>query len=234
MVNYYYLLIPSFEENVQYLNTVLTIKSLVLCVWAFTFCAAIAGRMTNWDSTWVEETSTDVIWLVFSSVTYCLGYFAMNQPELFKLPEESLDEDHPLETLGNTEDTKEDISPMKNKLGDMMAKEQPFLNPKLTLAELADMMDTTPHNLSKIINEGFGKNFFDFVNTYRVEEFKKMIQQNAHKKQTLLAIALEVGFNSKTAFNRSFKKLTDMTPGKYLKALQDEDSAVSSENEITS
>ena len=215
----------SFEENVQYLNTVLTIKALVLCVWAFTFLASFAGRMLNWDSTGVVEISTDVIWLVFSSVTYCLGYFAMNQPEIFKLPEESLEENE-----DHTEQTnqREDINPQKEKLARIMETDMPFLNPKLTLAELADMMDTTPHNLSKIINEGFGKNFFDFVNTYRVEEFKKMIQQNAHKNQTLLAIALEVGFNSKTAFNRSFKKLTDTTPGKYLKTLQGEDNKVSS------
>lgn len=209
----------SFEDNVQYLNTVLSIKGLVLGVWAFMFLASVAGRMSNWNTTDIVEISTDVIWLVFSSVTYCLGYFAMNQPELFKLPEESLEEEVPevIEPTGPSEN----ILPQKNKLAKIMEEEKPFLNPKLNLAELADMMDTTPHNLSKVINEGFGKNFFDFVNTYRVEEFKLMIQQNAHKNQTLLAIALEVGFNSKTAFNRSFKKLTDTTPGKYLKDLQE-------------
>ncbi|MGB0525551.1 MAG: hypothetical protein ACPGJS_21420, partial [Flammeovirgaceae bacterium] len=128
----------SFEENVQYLNTVLSIKGLVLVVWAFTFLASFAGRMTNWNTTEIVETSTDVIWLVFSSVTYCLGYFAMNQPEIFKLHEEGLEEE-PVEEV-DTNASKENILPQKNKLSEMMIKHKPFLNPKLTLAELAEMM----------------------------------------------------------------------------------------------
>ncbi|MCB0644047.1 MAG: AraC family transcriptional regulator, partial [Phaeodactylibacter sp.] len=66
--------------------------------------------------------------------------------------------------------------------------------------------------------EGLGMNFNDFVNSYRVAAFKERVQQDAYRHHTLLAIALMVGFNSKTAFNRSFKKLTGQTPRQFLQA----------------
>ena len=69
-------------------------------------------------------------------------------------------------------------------------------------------------------NEGFDKNFYDFVNSYRVEAFKSQIEQNKHEHKTLLALAYEVGFNSKSSFNRSFNKLVGMSPSKYLKVAE--------------
>ncbi len=216
----------SFEENVQYLNTVMSLKAICLVVWAFALTVSVIGELTSLEVTWLVEVSTDAVWIVFSSITYFLGYFAMSQPEVFKHPdleeeeeEEELPEKETVVQLPNNE-----LSPIKQKLKRLMDKEKPYLNPKLTLGELAEMMDTNTHTLSRVINEGFGKNFFDFVNSYRVEAFKKLVADDAHKHQTLLGVAMEVGFNSKTAFNRSFKKMTDMTPGKYLKSLEEAES----------
>ena len=73
-----------------------------------------------------------------------------------------------------------------------------------------------PHVLSKVLNEGYDKNFFDFINTHRIEELKARLHNPQFRSYTLLSMALEVGFNSKTAFNRSFKKLTNQTPSEYL------------------
>jgi AraC-like DNA-binding protein len=78
-----------------------------------------------------------------------------------------------------------------------------------------------PHVLSRVINDGFGKNFFDFINTYRIEEFKRRADDPHYKNFTLLGIAYEVGFNSKSAFNRSFKKITGQTPREHFNLMQE-------------
>ena len=91
----------------------------------------------------------------------------------------------------------------------------------MTLNDLAAKLKVQPHVLSKVINDGFEKNFFDLVNTYRIEEFKRRIEDPRYKNYTLLSLAFEVGFNSKTAFNRSFKKITNQTPSDFFEQIND-------------
>ncbi len=112
---------------------------------------------------------------------------------------------------------KEQLEAIKQKLPLLMEKKKPFYNPKLTLSELAQLSEATPHALSRVINEYYEKNFQDFVNDYRIAEFKILALRKDKQHYTLLAIALEVGFNSKTAFNRAFKKATNLTPSEYVK-----------------
>ena len=86
----------------------------------------------------------------------------------------------------------------------------------LSLKELAGMVNTSLHSLSRVINEGYQMNFNDFINSYRIAEFKRLVKEEKYKNHTLLAIAFIVGFSSKSAFNRSFKKLENCTPREYL------------------
>lgn len=99
----------------------------------------------------------------------------------------------------------------------LMETEKPYLDGELTLFKLAIQVQLPPHQISKLINNYGGVNFFDFVNQYRVEEVKKKIRQQAHVEQTLLALALDCGFNSKASFNRAFKKWAGQTPREYIK-----------------
>jgi AraC-like DNA-binding protein len=110
-----------------------------------------------------------------------------------------------------------DITPYKKQLEALMQEEKPYLEPQLTLPELATQMQISLHLLSKVINDGYDKNFHDFINSYRIDEFKTLILQPKYRHQTILAVALDAGFNSKTAFNRAFKKLTNSTPREFLK-----------------
>lgn len=98
-----------------------------------------------------------------------------------------------------------------------MKEEKPFLNPELKCHELASMLNVTPHYLSKIINQQFDVNFYNFINRYRVEEFKEKVLELENKNLTLSAVAQNVGFNSKSSFNRIFKSITLTTPTEYLK-----------------
>ncbi|SDS21484.1 AraC-type DNA-binding protein [Formosa sp. Hel1_31_208] len=99
----------------------------------------------------------------------------------------------------------------------LMEIEKAYLNPELNLSDLAKMAKLTRGQLSEVINSGFGKNFNDFVNEYRVEACKTMLKADKHQQLSLLGIAQECGFNSKATFNRVFKKLTNSSPTEYLK-----------------
>lgn len=99
-----------------------------------------------------------------------------------------------------------------------METEEPFRDPALNPQQLADALALAPHHLSQIINESLGVNFATFVNGYRVEAVKVLMEDPAHAHKTLLALGLEAGFNSKTSFNRVFKQQTGLTPSQYQKS----------------
>ena len=97
--------------------------------------------------------------------------------------------------------------------------EKPHLNGELTASELAKGLQMSRHQLSQVLNEQLGKNFYDFINEYRVEEFKSRIQLPENNHLTLLGVAFDSGFNSKTTFNTIFKKTTGLTPSDYKKTI---------------
>jgi AraC-like DNA-binding protein len=109
-----------------------------------------------------------------------------------------------------------DLEHWKRKVLTYFETEKAYLNPELTLSELAAKLNTNTSVLSAVINSGFGKNFNDFVNQYRVEAFKRKAAAPDSKHLTLLAIAFDCGFNSKATFNRAFKKVTDLSPKAFL------------------
>ena len=110
-----------------------------------------------------------------------------------------------------------DLHPWRTKLMALMADEQPWLEPELTLAELAHRLRTNTSLLSHVINTGCGQNFNDFVNSYRVAEAGRKLQDPRLAHYSLVGIALESGFNSKSTFNRVFKKLAGRTPGEVIR-----------------
>jgi len=96
-----------------------------------------------------------------------------------------------------------------------MDTKKPFLETTINLQSLATMLDMKPHFLSMLINQKSGRNFFDFVNAFRINEFKEQVLDPSNQNYTLLSIAYSCGFNSKTAFNRAFKHFTGETPSEY-------------------
>jgi AraC-like DNA-binding protein len=96
-------------------------------------------------------------------------------------------------------------------------KNKPFLNPKLSISEVAHLLNTSPQRLSQVINEKTGMHFNDYINHLRVEESKKLLESDVYFKITIETIAIKSGFNSKSPFYTSFKKFTGMTPREYVK-----------------
>lgn len=104
-----------------------------------------------------------------------------------------------------------------------MNNKRPYLEPELSLEQLARQLSVKPRALSQVINEMTGQNFFDFINTYRIEEAKRLLCDKSDPKTTVLEILYEVGFNSKSSFNTIFKKQTGLTPSEFKKNAQGSD-----------
>jgi len=107
---------------------------------------------------------------------------------------------------------------LKEHLVAVMDSERPWRDSDLTLADLADRLETTPHKLSEVLNSQLGLTFYDFVNGYRVREVQRRIAAGDARRVTMLALALDAGFASKSTFNVVFKKHTQQTPSDYRQA----------------
>ncbi|MEZ4968627.1 MAG: helix-turn-helix domain-containing protein [Flavobacteriaceae bacterium] len=104
--------------------------------------------------------------------------------------------------------SKAQLKSYKKQLDLLLLEEEPYLDPNLTLRSLAQMMGIPSNHLSQLLNEGYGKNFADMVNSFRLEAFKVKIADPSHRHLGILAIANDCGFNSKTVFKTYFKKNT--------------------------
>lgn len=116
----------------------------------------------------------------------------------------------------NKADESEDLSIWKHKINTLIESNDIFKNPNLTLTDLARNLETNRNIISKVINQEFQMNFNDYVNEKRVESIIKRLKNGEHIKTTLLGIAIDCGFNSKTTFNRAFKKYTGESPKQYI------------------
>jgi AraC-like DNA-binding protein len=151
----------------------------------------------------------NVVSIVFALAIYVLGYKGLFQQTILPANTiEELTEDKP-----HTESKIDDQ--VLNRLLDYMDQQKPYHDPELTLTSLANLVNIGRNQLSEIINTGTGNNFYDFVNKYRVDEVKQLMQKPKFKDFTILAIAFEAGFPSKSTFNSIFKKFTGLTPSAY-------------------
>jgi AraC-like DNA-binding protein len=113
--------------------------------------------------------------------------------------------------------TENEKNQILNKLYDFIKREdKPFLNERISLAEVSKLLEIGSQQLSQVINEKTNFNFNDFINSYRIEESKQLLTSSSFLKLTIDAIAQKAGFNSKSAFYKAFKKHTGMTPKEFI------------------
>jgi AraC-like DNA-binding protein len=161
----------------------------------------------------IYSTYITIIPLLVSITILAISYFGLTQPIIIPF-EIEINKSKKYEKSSLTSKNSEKYL---EKLLTIMESEKPFLNNDLTLQKLSEMLSVSQHHLSQIINEKLNQNFFDFVNSYRIEEAKRLLLDKRGELLTILAIAEEVGFNSKSAFNIAFKKYTSMTPTQFKK-----------------
>jgi adenylate cyclase len=104
----------------------------------------------------------------------------------------------------------------KARLTELLDEEKPYLKPNLSLRSLANQLEIHPNQLSWLLNDRFGKNFNEFINHYRIDAFKKLAKDPSNSNLTIMAMAYDCGFNSKTVFNTYFKKEVGTTPKQFL------------------
>ena len=139
---------------------------------------------------------------------------ALRQPEIFA----GIDQSDVVKYQGSTM-SQDQVEDQKEKLLNLIDTEKLYLNPQISLAELAERMSLSSKHLSQVINQSFDKSFFDFINSYRVREVQRILKESSDEKLTVLEAMYEAGFNSKSSFNTAFKKETGQTPTEFRKSL---------------
>lgn len=123
--------------------------------------------------------------------------------------------------------TKEECEMLYERLNRYMQSENPYMNKDLKIADLADTLHTSSHSLSYLFNQYLNVSYYDFVNEWRITEFKKLVTEDTSSRYTLNALADLCGFSSRASFFRSFKKSTGITPNEYIKNSKGDNSSES-------
>lgn len=161
----------------------------------------------------------------FSPILYFLGiillaYSTLTQKSIYAIetyhPAEK-DEIAPKKAL-NERLTPEQVEGLKYIVMRKTVDEKLYLDPSLTLSALSDNIGINTHELSYVLNNGVGKNFYQFINELRTEEAKSLLLSEDTKHLDMFGVAIRAGFNSKTTFYTTFKKATKLTPKEYIKA----------------
>lgn len=204
------------NPNVSALNALYKITFLyyvlhfiVLIRWLVTYIFGI-GEIRAWIVT------LDGLAFLFCTCWYL--FVALNNPEFFRGVNSDL---KPIEEIVSEEKSSPKIDKEKNKqidsLKEFMIKNEPYLDSSLTIQNLAEQVEMPVKDLSALINLYMDKHFFDFVNEYRIEKAMQILKDSSQKELTVLEILYQVGFNSKSSFNTSFKKYTGTTPTDFRK-----------------
>lgn len=161
----------------------------------------------------------DPYFIIFGFIalfSFAYSFYAIKQPEIFgqlvKSNGETKKEAEKYSKSGLRDKQAEDYL---SSLIAYMEKNKPYLDRDLTIHELSNMTGIQRHHITQVLNEKYERNFFAFINEYRVKEAIERFSDPKFNNYTILAIAYDSGFNSKTTFNSIFKSMTGLTPSQY-------------------
>ncbi len=198
----------SYKQNlVSFLLVFQIAVGVFLTAWFISF---ISSKLFGYS---MYPIGYDALWVGISIFIFVVGYYSLKEPKLFRIP---LQKEKPNRQKRLQEDQ---INFLEKGLKDAIEEEKMFLKPNLTLRDLSERLDTSTHNISWYLNTIKGSNFYDYVNHYRIKEFLQKVENNEHQDHTILAISMDVGFNSKSTFNKAFKLEMNDTPSNYIKGL---------------
>lgn len=197
------------------------IENLKISKWVRRFLTGTSAFVFFWSlviflNFWLYDFSVatltyNPLWVFMGIVLMWFGMELVLNPSFFLMPKLN-----PSKKENHTELAAELIT-YKAKLEGLMVDQKLYLDPTLNLQKLAQNIGINPRYLSKILNEGIGKNFYEFVNYYRIEKVKQFLKDQNNSNLTIEAIAHKAGFKSKSTFNTAFKKQTNMTPREFMK-----------------
>lgn len=214
-------IIPSFRVIKNYRSNIKNSFSSVEKINLSWMIFVLAGFSIKWSAdVWLylngilgipEEYPLIISRLFLFLFVNIIIYKGLKQPEIFS----GIVETQPLKKPFLSKSLEEEYL---EKLSSYMDEKKPFLNPDLTLMDLAEQVSIPYRALSEVINNKLKQNFYDYINSYRISESKKLLPEKNGRFKTVLEILYEVGYNSKSSFNNAFKKFTGMTPTEYRKS----------------
>lgn len=198
----------SVDSKVNFVNTTTGLMILGLLFWSVAF---VASLFLPSSYAFLTNLSYQLAFLGLSLLVFVIGYFAIRQPEILRVTIEKKDK------YSGVMIDESEMTRIRKKLESLFDDKKIYLKEDLSLNNLARSIGVNHTHLSRVINESYGKNFFDFVNSYRLKEFIKLAKSEEYNNYTLLGIAFEAGFKTKTTFNKFFKKELGTTPKEFLK-----------------
>ena len=204
------------QEVVVYLNAITFALSICLLLWGISTVRSYVflkySILFNYDT----------VWILMSSIIYLIGFYSLKQPEIFRMPRQTPASE--INNIGHNEELKNRLQPdatgkLVEALERLMVEEKIYLNNKLTLQQLSELLETSPNDVSWLLNNIHKCGFYEFINRYRINDFVERIKRGEHKKYTLQTISMDVGFNSKSTFNKAFKAYMNETPSSFIKNL---------------
>lgn len=151
-----------------------------------------------------------VVWLFLCGSAYLLAFYAISNPQVFQVSLHPKKQKYPTSAL-----TSKQILLLKTQVDMLMTTKKLHLNRTLSKSDVLAELDISSSDLSRVFSEGFGMNFFEYVNVYRVKEFIALVESGKFDHLSLMGIANEAGFNSKATFYKAFKTIIGKTPKAY-------------------
>lgn len=207
--------ISNFYSELEF-KSLSWLKSILIAILLFHLILIVEGitgveEMEN--ELWEGIFQMSAISLLFFTV-YWIGYNGFSQPEIFRqhlFQRENLEQETPIENSNSSNEANEKFEDIKSTI----VKEKLYTNPELNLRTLSITLNIKEKELSKLINQCTESNFYNFINNFRVQEFKRLLQSPKAKQLSILGLSQEAGFSSKSTFYSTFKNAEGMTPKQY-------------------
>lgn len=202
------------NRRLKWLQHLLVAATVLFMVWVIT--NVISTDLTS---------NGKLLGLTLLIFSYWVAYKALAQELIFdQIATETIkpifQQEQPEQRYRNSTLTPAAIGNIGTQLVRFMEESKPYLDPTLSLTSLSTQLNVNPNHLSQVLNESFNQNFYNFINRYRVEESKRLLLDKAFAHYSILAIAEEAGFNSKSTFNRVFRDVVGIPPSEYVKQQQ--------------
>ncbi len=204
--------------NLNWLKLITSLSFLALFIWCISFWFCHFEMFPKSEMT----ISLDILMLI--AIIFITAYYIINQPEIFR---QNLEMNHEIEEAespaGTEKYARQSIDENMQdeylaKLEAYMEEKKPYLDENITIKDLSDDIGIPSHHLSIAINNRLGKNFYTFINEYRIREALSILDDPVNLDASIIAVAFRAGFNSKSTFNSVFKKITGKTPTEYRSA----------------
>ena len=200
-------------------NTNVSLKwvwTLVLIFYSYYFLAIIINGLNKAFE--IDFRMSNILIPVYTFFIYTISFRGYVQPKLLAQKEETED-NKPTESYQKSGLKKSDANKYAKMITKLMQEEKLFLNPEVNLNEISRHIGIPQHHITQVLNEQLNKNLYTFVNEFRVNEVIRLFNIDKYNNWSIIAIAFESGFNSKSSFNAFFKKFTGKTPSEYRKEL---------------